>query len=44
VIGIIGAFWPLNWAANIAGAIFVVLTVMLSKRNARQATFEKVVT
>ncbi len=34
VIGIIGTFWPLNWVANIAGAVIVVLAVVLTSRKA----------
>ena len=38
LIGVVGAFWPLNWAANIVGALFVITTVMLSKRNIEVST------
>jgi TRAP transporter 4TM/12TM fusion protein len=34
VIGVIGTFWPLNWVANIAGAVIVVLAVILTSRKA----------
>jgi TRAP transporter 4TM/12TM fusion protein len=32
IIGSIGAFWPLNLAANIGGAVLVVGVIMISKR------------
>jgi TRAP-type uncharacterized transport system fused permease subunit len=34
VIGAIGTFWPLNWVANIAGAVIVVFAVVLTSRKA----------
>ncbi len=33
LIGVAGSFWPLNLAANVLGAILVVVIVILSKRN-----------
>ncbi|NVK02962.1 MAG: TRAP transporter fused permease subunit [Oceanospirillaceae bacterium] len=31
--GIVGSFWPLNWIANIVGAVLIVAVVILSSRN-----------
>ncbi|NNE86935.1 MAG: TRAP transporter fused permease subunit [Silicimonas sp.] len=35
VAGAVGAYWPLNWAANLAGAALVVTVIVLSGRRAR---------
>jgi TRAP transporter 4TM/12TM fusion protein len=32
ILGAIGSYWPLNWAANIAGAVLVIAAILLSKR------------
>ncbi|WP_018690247.1 TRAP transporter permease [Ahrensia kielensis] len=32
ILGAIGSYWPLNWAANIVGAVLVVTVLILSKR------------
>ncbi len=39
VAGAVGAYWPLNWAANLVGAVLVVAVIVLSKRKgiAREA-------
>ena len=34
VSGAVGAYWPLNWVANLAGAAIVIAVVVLSARNA----------
>lgn len=34
-------FWPVNWAANIAGAAAIIVVIMLSKRYARQQEAER---
>lgn len=39
IAGGIGAYWPLNWTANIVGAVLVLASIYLSKRNL-QATLE----
>ena len=31
--GVVGSFWPLNWIANIVGAVLIVAVVILSSRN-----------
>ncbi|NVK02279.1 MAG: hypothetical protein HWE12_12100, partial [Oceanospirillaceae bacterium] len=31
--GVVGSFWPLNWIANIVGAVLIVAVVVLSSRN-----------
>lgn len=33
LIGAAGAFWPLNWAANIVGAVLVLGVVLVSRKN-----------
>lgn len=35
IVGGIGAFWPLNWAANIVGAVLVLAVVIISSRALR---------
>ncbi|MEP0562804.1 MAG: TRAP transporter fused permease subunit [Paracoccaceae bacterium] len=35
VAGAVGAYWPLNWAANIGGAIIVVSVIIMTSRAAR---------
>lgn len=32
IIGGVGAFWPLNWAANIVGAVLVLAVVIITSR------------
>lgn len=32
IVGVIGAYWPLNWTANISGAIMIILAIYVSKR------------
>ncbi|WP_035267021.1 TRAP transporter fused permease subunit [Ahrensia sp. 13_GOM-1096m] len=32
ILGALGSYWPLNWAANIVGAVLVVTVFILSKR------------
>lgn len=34
IAGAVGAYWPLNWTANLAGATLVVVAIVLSKRKA----------
>lgn len=34
IAGAVGAYWPLNWTANLAGAALVVVAIVLSKRKA----------
>jgi len=34
VLGVLGAFYPLNWAANLLGAAMVIVALMSSKRAA----------
>lgn len=34
IIGAVGAYWPLNWAANIAGALAIMAVAVLSARRA----------
>lgn len=35
VVGAVGSYWPLNWAANIGGAIIVVSVILMTSRAAR---------
>ncbi len=32
IVGALGAFWPLNWMANISGAVLITAAIILSKR------------
>ncbi|MGB7432378.1 MAG: TRAP transporter fused permease subunit, partial [Ahrensia sp.] len=34
IAGAIGAYWPLNWIANLTGAALVIIAIVLSKRKA----------
>lgn len=40
ILGAIGSYWPLNWAANIVGAVLVVTVLILSKRAQQNLTVE----
>ncbi|MEM5502615.1 TRAP transporter fused permease subunit [Ahrensia kielensis] len=40
ILGAIGSYWPLNWAANIVGAVLVVTVLILSKRAQKNLTIE----
>jgi TRAP transporter 4TM/12TM fusion protein len=35
ICGAVGAYWPLNWAANIAGAGLVIVAIIVSRRRGR---------
>lgn len=35
ILGAVGAYWPLNWTANLIGACLVVMVVVLSGRRGR---------
>lgn len=34
IAGAVGAYWPLNWTANLIGAVLVLTAILLSKRKA----------
>jgi TRAP transporter 4TM/12TM fusion protein len=45
IAGAIGAYWPLNWFANIGGAILIVAAVLMSSRRQKSGmapSFDKV--